>query len=242
MQLTMIKQVFHALALLAFLESAPAHAQDFGNLLRSVVQSRSGDMAGLIKSVADISLGQVTLGARGPADAEGKVVLYSTAWCGYCKRAIAYMQQKNIPFVERNIETSSSNKAEYTRLGGKGPVPFIVFGDKTLQGFSESSFDQNYAEFQRTQTVGKTTPPTSPIPVAPNQAPQPGVIPQAGDTLVGKIAGIKVYSTASKAALPLLVLAKTDEVIYMGEENGGLYRVTTPRGEGWVDKLLVKKY
>ena len=30
-------------------------------------------------------------------------------------------------------------------------------------------------------------------------------------------------------------------MIYMGEEREGLYRVTTPQGEGWVDKLLVKK-
>ena len=63
---------------------------------------------------------------------------------------------------------------------------------------------------------------------------------QAGQTFVGKIPGIKVYKQPNKTAEKLLVLSKADEVIYMGEERDGLYRVTTQKGEGWVDKLLVK--
>ncbi|MBJ7312028.1 SH3 domain-containing protein [Rugamonas sp. CCM 8940] len=59
--------------------------------------------------------------------------------------------------------------------------------------------------------------------------------------MVGKIAGINVYAQASKSADKIMKLGKTDEVIYMGEERDGLYRVTTPQGEGWVEKLLIKK-
>ena len=34
----------------------------------------------------------------------GKVIMYSTAWCGYCKKARQYFKSKGISFVEYDIE------------------------------------------------------------------------------------------------------------------------------------------
>ena len=232
-----------ALAILFSLGAATASAQNFSSLLKNMTQAK--ELVGTIKSVSDVSFGQVTRGAPAPQDAEGKVVLYRTSWCGYCKRAETYMQQKNIPFVERDIEASSTNKAEYTRLGGKGPVPFLVFGSQTMSGFSEGAFDQHYAQFQHGEASmangsGRSTAPVYIRSASPQSAPVSTSV-QSGDTLVAKIPGIKVYTQASKSAAKLLLLGKADEVVYMGEERDGLYRVTSSQGEGWVDKLLVKK-
>ena len=213
--------------------SIQVHATDWGSLLTGALRNgivNSQDLVGAIRSVAQVSYGQVPGGTAVPQDAQGKVVLYRTAWCGYCKQAATYMQQKSIPFVERDIEADPANKADYARLGGTGPVPFIVFGSKTMLGFSAAAIDRNYADYQRTLAAGPGAPSASPSPV-----------PQPGDTLIGKITGIPVYRQPSKAADKLIGLAKTDTMIYMGEEREGLYRVTTPQGEGWVDKLLVKK-
>ena len=121
----------------------PASAQDIGGLLRGLMQGRPGDLADVIRSVADVSVGQLGGGVQGPQDADGKVVLYRTAWCGYCKQAAAYMQQKNIPFVERDIERNSAYKAEFSRFGGNG-VPLLLFGSKTMRGFSQSTFDLEF--------------------------------------------------------------------------------------------------
>ena len=209
------------------------HALDLGGLISGALRNgtvNTQDLVGVIRSVAQVSYGQVPSGAEAPQNVEGKVVLYKTAWCGYCKQAAAYMQKKAIPFVERDIETDPANKAEYTRLGGKGPVPFIVFGQKTMLGFSAAAIDQNYAEYQRIQSAqpsGGTGGPFAAL--------------QPGDALIGKLSGIPVYRQPSKAADKLSQLSKADTVIYMGEERDGLYRVTTTQGEGWVDKLLVKK-
>lgn len=79
----------------------------------------------------------------------GKVVLYRTAWCGYCKRAAAYMTQQQIPFIERDIEADERNHAEYVRLGGKGSIPLIQFGDTMMMGFAQETFDQYYTAFQK---------------------------------------------------------------------------------------------
>ncbi len=208
-----------------------AQAQDFGRMVGDFFKNKtfsSQDLSSVIRSVSEVTLGQVPNGTAPPQDATGKVVLYSTTWCGFCKKAVSHMQQKGIPFVERDVEHDATSKAEFSQLGGKG-VPFLVFGRKTMQGASPEAIDKNYAEFQRT------------LAAQPVNAPGTSVNLAAGDTLIGKISGVKVYEQPSKTAPKLMQLSKTDEVVYMGDERDGLYRVTTAKGEGWADKLLLKK-
>lgn len=64
---------------------------------------------------------------------------------------------------------------------------------------------------------------------------------KSGDTITAKMDKVKVLKEANKKSAKLVQLTKSDELIYMGEEQNGMYRVTTSEGEGWVDKLLVKK-
>jgi glutaredoxin len=72
-----------------------------------------------------------------------KVTMYSTAWCGYCKKAKKYFQAKGIPFVEYDIEKNARAKRDYDALGGKG-VPVIVMGKKRMNGFSVAGFERFY--------------------------------------------------------------------------------------------------
>ena len=72
-----------------------------------------------------------------------KVIMYSTQWCGYCKKAKKYFTQKGIPFVEYDIEKNAKAKREYDALGGRG-VPVILVGKKRMNGFSIASFDRIY--------------------------------------------------------------------------------------------------
>lgn len=62
----------------------------------------------------------------------------------------------------------------------------------------------------------------------------------AGDVYVPKIAGVKVYRGASEGA-ELMTLAKTDEMIYEGEEQAGFMKMATPKGSGWVKAIFVRK-
>ncbi|MFA7349405.1 MAG: hypothetical protein WC009_01475 [Methylotenera sp.] len=64
---------------------------------------------------------------------------------------------------------------------------------------------------------------------------------KSGDILVAKVANVKVLKEANKKSAKLAQVSKSDELIYMGEEQNGLYLVTAPDGEGWVDKILVKR-
>ena len=71
------------------------------------------------------------------------VVMYSTSWCGVCKKAKRYFQSKNIPYTEYDIEKSERAAKEYRKLRGRG-VPVILVGDNRMNGFSVKNFDRLY--------------------------------------------------------------------------------------------------
>lgn len=62
-----------------------------------------------------------------------------------------------------------------------------------------------------------------------------------GDVMMPKIAGAKVLKLPRDGAAELQTLAKSDEVLYLGEERDGYLKVQAPRGEGWVKKVLLRK-
>lgn len=222
-----------------------SHSQSIGDFLKLIPNDSSANsIVNSIKSLSEITLHQIEPGT-GPENTDGKIVLYRTASCPYCKRAAAYMRAKNIGFVERDIQTNPSYKAEYRRLGGKG-VPLIVFQEKTMSGFSEAAFDRYYVD-AKSSLENASTPAMPVIPVMPAMPASTlasgsmnNLAIQSGDTLIGKIAGVTVYIEPAKSK-KLIVLGKLDQIIYMGEERKGFLLVTTQNGEGWVDKLLVKK-
>lgn len=75
--------------------------------------------------------------------AQPKVVMYSTSWCGYCKKARKHFTSKNIAFTEYDIEKNARAKKEYDALNGRG-VPVILVGKQRMNGFTASRFDYLY--------------------------------------------------------------------------------------------------
>lgn len=71
----------------------------------------------------------------------GTVEMYVTDWCGYCKKAAAYMRARNIPFVTYDIEKDSGARQRHKELGGRG-VPLIIIGNNRMSGFSAETLEQ----------------------------------------------------------------------------------------------------
>lgn len=66
-----------------------------------------------------------------------QVVMYSSAWCGYCHRARALLQSKNVDFDERVIDGNPGLRDEMIRLSGRQTVPQIFIGDLHVGGCDE---------------------------------------------------------------------------------------------------------
>ncbi len=74
-----------------------------------------------------------------------KVVIYTTDWCGVCKKAKKYFKKNNIAYVGYDVEKSRTGKIDYKLLRGKA-VPIIIVGNKRMNGFSVSKFERLYEE------------------------------------------------------------------------------------------------
>jgi glutaredoxin len=68
------------------------------------------------------------------------VVLYSATWCGFCRKAKAYLAAKRVAYQEIDIDTPTGRSAFAEAGGGKG-VPLLIAKGQRLQGFSAAAYD-----------------------------------------------------------------------------------------------------
>ncbi|MGB8328941.1 MAG: glutaredoxin family protein [Polyangiales bacterium] len=70
------------------------------------------------------------------------VVMYSTDWCGVCRRARQYFEQEGIPFVEHDVDRDPQARADYLLLNPRRSVPTIKIGDEVVIGFSPQAVER----------------------------------------------------------------------------------------------------
>lgn len=70
------------------------------------------------------------------------ITMYSASWCGYCKKARAFLNEQGIPFEEKDVEKTPGASAELAAKAAQagvqtgGGVPVFVVGDhNVIQGF-----------------------------------------------------------------------------------------------------------
>lgn len=73
-------------------------------------------------------------------DSHSKVVLYGTAWCGYCAKTRDYLRGHHIDFVDLDIEKSPEARKAHDELGGGG-VPVVLIGNRKIQGYNASALE-----------------------------------------------------------------------------------------------------
>ena len=66
---------------------------------------------------------------------DGKVILYATTWCGYCKKTRQFLNENNIQFYEYDIEKSAIGHDQYREIGGRG-VPVLLVNKNVIRGYS----------------------------------------------------------------------------------------------------------
>ncbi len=70
----------------------------------------------------------------------GTVELFITSWCPGCKKAIAYLQEKGIPYVAYDVEADAQAKKRFDELGGRG-YPLILVGSNKFYGSDPKTID-----------------------------------------------------------------------------------------------------
>ena len=68
--------------------------------------------------------------------ADLSIELYATTWCGYCEKTRQFFSQKNIRYIEYDIEKDSSAASRMIqRTGGQGVPVIVIGGDIVIRGY-----------------------------------------------------------------------------------------------------------
>lgn len=66
--------------------------------------------------------------------------LFAASWCGYCRKAKAYLGEKGIPYQEIDIDTPEGGQA-FALAGGGAGIPLLLSKGQRVQGFSAGAYD-----------------------------------------------------------------------------------------------------
>lgn len=88
------------------------------------------------------------------------IVIYLTSTCQTCATAKDYLNKREFPFQEKNVEGNPDLIEELRRVSGGLTVPVITIGGKVIKGYA-----QGWLESELTQAG-------YPAPVKPGQAEQ----------------------------------------------------------------------
>ncbi len=74
------------------------------------------------------------------------VVLYTTSWCPYCRKARDYLRSRGIDFTEYDIEKDKEAAIRKKQLDNRGGVPFAIINGRSIRGFSASAYERALQE------------------------------------------------------------------------------------------------
>jgi mycoredoxin len=65
-----------------------------------------------------------------PNPQSGTITMFSTSWCGYCRRLKSQLDREGIPFTEVDIERDSDSAQFVENVNdGNQTVPTVLFPD-----------------------------------------------------------------------------------------------------------------
>ena len=69
------------------------------------------------------------------------IVMLSASWCGYCRRARAYLQARDIAHCEYDVEQTAEGRRRFAELPQRVVPVFEIRGER-LFGFNRTEIEQ----------------------------------------------------------------------------------------------------
>lgn len=65
------------------------------------------------------------------------VTIYSTPWCGWCRRTKDYFKQHNVPYTEKDVAADTAAREEMVAKSQQLGVPVIDIDGTIVVGFDQ---------------------------------------------------------------------------------------------------------
>jgi len=66
-----------------------------------------------------------------------RIQMYTTRWCGYCVRAKALLDSKQVPYEEIHLDDDAGFRQRLHDLTGGSTVPQILIDGQPIGGYTE---------------------------------------------------------------------------------------------------------
>ncbi len=64
-----------------------------------------------------------------------EVVVYTTSWCGWCRKTLAYLTQQGVAFENRDIEAEEMWREELLEKTGGTSIPVVEIDGQIIRGY-----------------------------------------------------------------------------------------------------------
>ena len=71
-----------------------------------------------------------------------EVVVYTTAWCGWCRKTLAFLDERGVRYVNKDIEANDGNREELIQKTGRTSIPVVEIDGEIIRGFNAARMEQ----------------------------------------------------------------------------------------------------
>jgi glutaredoxin len=82
---------------------------------------------------------------RGVSRRNSGVVLYYADWCGYCKKARRWLDERNVAYDLRDVDVPRYGE-ELVEVSGSKSVPVLSVGGELIRGFDPGAYERTLGE------------------------------------------------------------------------------------------------
>jgi len=75
-------------------------------------------------------------------EAAPEVVVYTTAWCGWCRKTLAFLDERGVRYVNKDIEADEANRQELIEKTGRTSIPVVEIGGELIRGYNAARMEQ----------------------------------------------------------------------------------------------------
>lgn len=96
------------------------------------------------------------------AVASSEVIVFGASWCGACRETEAYLRERGVAFVERDIERDPGAREDMQQRAARAGIsprgiPVTDFRGRIIQGFDRGALDRAIRETAPAAAGGTTT-------------------------------------------------------------------------------------
>lgn len=70
-----------------------------------------------------------------------QVTIYSATWCGFCHMAKQYLDQRGVPYTDKDVEHNMKYAYEAVEKSGQRGIPVIDIDGQIIVGFDKPKID-----------------------------------------------------------------------------------------------------